>query len=362
MNIVFRVDASLQMGTGHLMRCLTLANCLQAQGHHCLFICREHPGAQPELIQGAGHRVELLPQGCYEPYLGEPSHASWLGATWEHDAEQVLALLQGQDLHWLVVDHYSLDQHWERKVRACAQHLMVIDDLADRVHCCDLLLDQNLGRQARDYDALRPCKADLLIGPHYALLRPEFAERREASLVRRTHLRGIRKILVTMGGVDIDNVTEQVLGALDLSSDANLEITVVMGSKAPWLASVQQYAASMVSQVRVLRGVGNMAELMNDNDICIGAAGSTSWERCCLGMPAILICLADNQRGVIAALEQEGAIRSFDAAKLRECPQSLLSLMRECQRDVLELVARAAQVTDGLGAQRVTKKMESFYG
>lgn len=146
MNISFRTDASLQIGTGHVMRCLTLADELRRQGADIVFICREHPGNLIDLIEGKGHPVVRLLQADAE-YMAtseDVTHATWLGVSWQQDAAETLTALGNTQPEWLIVDHYALDRRWGQKLRLHVGKIMVIDDLADRLHDCDLLSDQNL--------------------------------------------------------------------------------------------------------------------------------------------------------------------------------------------------------------------------
>ena len=184
MQIAFRADASIQISTGHVMRCLTLAEELKRQGHDCFFICREHKGHLGDLIAEKGFSLHLLPTAESEHASADfnwSDHARWLGVTWQRDAEQTRAILSNQPVDWLVVDHYALDIGWEQQTAEYAAQIMVIDDLADREHQCDLLLDQTFGRNAADYRPLVPKNCELLCGSQYALLRPEFAEFRPYS-------------------------------------------------------------------------------------------------------------------------------------------------------------------------------------
>jgi UDP-2,4-diacetamido-2,4,6-trideoxy-beta-L-altropyranose hydrolase len=237
---------------------------------------------------------------------------------------------------------------------------MVIDDLADRAHDCDVLLDQNLGRNVQDYGGLLKPNTTTFIGPQYALLRPEFAQLRSQSLARRTQPQ-LKHLLITMGGVDKDNATGQVLKALTACHlPPDLRITVVMGPHAPCLADVKLQAAQMVRPTQVLVGASEMAQLMSDSDLCIGAAGSTSWERCCLGLPTLLLVLADNQQSSAQALLMTGAVRVMDRTSLAV---SLPRLMSELGADpnagqALAGMRDSAQaITDGQGAGLVARQM-----
>lgn len=362
MKVVFRVDASLQIGTGHVMRCLTLANALRESGAQCHFICREHDGNLLDRIKSQGFTATSLPasEEAFQPtpVNGErlPVHAAWLGCDWRDDADATREVLQSEKPGWLIVDHYALDQAWERALRDDYHKLMVIDDLADRSHCCDLILDQNLGHEAADYAELVPLTCTILIGPKYALLRPEFAKLREYSL-RRRQRPTLQQVLVTMGGVDSADATGQVLDVLEccpLPSDSR--ITVVMGAQAPWLASVREKAAAMPQPCEVRVDVEEMAQLMADSDLAIGAAGSTSWERCCLGLPSILLVLAENQRDIALALNEADAaitLLCHNAHIQRDKVSKAVERLSDDAIMLSRLGEAAARVTDGAGVSRI---------
>jgi UDP-2,4-diacetamido-2,4,6-trideoxy-beta-L-altropyranose hydrolase len=358
MHIAFRTDASLHIGTGHVMRCLTLADALHERGAQSTFICRPHAGHLLDLIQQRGHSAKALARAD-DAFTApaDPTHAQWLGTNWASDADQTQQALGDQVVEWLVVDHYALDRRWEHALRPHTKRIMAVDDLADRPHDCELLLDQNLGRQAKDYAGLLGCHTQTLIGPAYALLRPEFAQWREQSLQRRAQPQ-LKNLLITMGGVDSENATGQVLDAMrhcDLPAD--LRITVVMGPTAPWLARVQAQASAMPQPTQVLAGVSNMAQLMAASDLCVGAAGSTSWERCCLGLPAIQLVLAENQKEINAALKLAGAVLTVQLDKLQAELPSVFAKVR--RSDVLCGLSKNAAVScDGLGANKTVQWLE----
>lgn len=356
MKIGFRTDASLQIGSGHVYRCLTLADALATRDATCVFICRPHDGNLMELILERGHSVIAL-GAPEETQTGTERPDTWLGTDWQTDAGQTHAALSSTSLDWLVVDHYAIDARWEQMLRPACARLMVIDDLADRPHDCDLILDQSLGRVPGDYAGLLPAWAVVLLGPDYALLRPDFAALRPESLARRVKPK-LRRILVTMGGVDKDNVTAQVLDALDASMlPDDLSITVVMGIHAPWLTQLRERAAAMRLPTKVLFGVSDMARLMAESDLSIGAGGTTTWERCTLGLPSVTVVLGDNQLSIAKTLEQAGCtISAYDKA---ECGREIRALLG--RDDLTEVLARmsqsAARITDGIGANRVVERM-----
>ncbi|MEC5210522.1 UDP-2,4-diacetamido-2,4,6-trideoxy-beta-L-altropyranose hydrolase [Psychrobacter sp. PL15] len=362
MKVVFRCDASLQIGTGHVMRCLTLADALTEQGAECHFICREHTGQLLDMIQQRGHQTYSLPvESGLQLQNGERAelaHADWLGSTQQKDAELCGNLLQVLQTDWLIVDHYALDEHWEKLLRPYCKKLMVIDDLADRHHNCDILLDQTFGRDPQNYVQWVPRNCKLLCGANYALLRPEFSQWREYSIKRREKGQ-LEHLLINLGGVDKDNVTTQILKGLQNSALPDYcKITVVMGSKAPWVDVVQQQAALMRWPTEVKKGVSNMAELMANSDLAIGAAGSTSWERCCLGLPTIMLVLADNQQQLAINLQQANAVYTvnlglaFDSSVLNAIENFILSPLA-----LKEMSQASSDILDGLGTSLTIKEM-----
>lgn len=364
MRVVFRTDASLDIGIGHAMRCLTLAEALRAHGANCYFICREHSGHVLDLIREHGFPANALPdcpraeQAMDENCPSQPAHAHWLDCDWQTDARQTAAILAELRPDWLVVDHYALDDQWEQSLRGNYTRLLVIDDLADRHHACDVLLDQNLGRDAADYAALVPDYCRRLVGPQYALLRPEFAALREYSLGRR-EMPVLKRVLITMGGVDQPNATGRVLDALkDCPLPQDCGITVVMGAKAPWIEQIHALAASLPWPTEVRVNISDMAEVMADSDLAIGAAGSTSWERCCLGLPSLLVVLAENQLAGSRALYDRGAalLLGEPGEIQQQLAATISTLLAGNALAEMSLASRA--VTDGLGTYRVAQHME----
>ena len=366
MKIAFRVDASLLMGSGHVMRCLTLAEALQAQGAQCHFISREHPGHLLDVIRQRGFPVTAFPVEPQQPsnstpeadiHAQEPVHAPWLGCDWHADAQQSGAILASLQPDWLVVDHYALDQRWEAELQLHYQKLLVIDDLADRPHHCDLLLDQNLGRQPQDYAGLVPEPCTVLAGPHYALLRPEFAALRPYSLQRRQQP-ALQHLLITMGGVDQPNATGRVLQALKAYAlPPDCRISVVMGLQAPWLQQVREQAKDMPWPTEVLVNITDMAQRMADSDLAIGAAGSTSWERCCLGVPTLMVVLADNQWPGARALQNVRAASLIGGVSeiATQLPLAVQALIQDHR--LMHLSTAASAVTDGQGVDKVLQAM-----
>jgi UDP-2,4-diacetamido-2,4,6-trideoxy-beta-L-altropyranose hydrolase len=354
--IAFRADASTEIGTGHVMRCLTLADALAERGVECHFLSRDLPGNLCEKIAARGHHLHRLaaPFGGAVADPEGPTHAGWLGLGWRDDAADCAPILATVAPDWLVMDHYALDARWQRVVLPAGCRLLVIDDLADRPHIPAVLLDQNLGREAADYEHLVPAGCTRLIGPRFALLRPEFAALRAHSLARRREGE-LRRLLISMGGVDRDNATGAILDALaGIEHFRGVDVRVILGGAAPWLVEVQKLAATMPFPCDVLVDRADMAELLAETDLAIGAAGSSTWERCCLGVPTLIMVLADNQAAIAKALEQEGLGVLLGPIGVEGWEKRLPEALDEARPSVLgRMSRRAAACCDGSGVEVV---------
>ncbi len=364
MRVVFRTDASIQIGTGHVMRCLTLADSLRLQGAECTFVCRSHKGHLIDLIHGKGYKtIALKAHDSSEAQGLEQSsqHMTWLGTDWATDVRDTQCAIHPDEIDWLIVDHYALDHQWEHAMRPFCKHLMVIDDLADRQHDCDVLLDQNLGRTSTDYASLLPSTSQTLIGPRFALLRPEFAQLRDVSLARRQQP-VLKHLLITMGGIDKDNMTGQVLEILNQCAlPLDLRISVVMGSHAPWLEKIKALANAMEHPTEVLVDVKQMAELMVSSDLVIGAAGGTAWERCCLGIPSLITATASNQQLGAQALASQFAAKQFETRdELASLLKEVLSIEHGPQL-LKQMGQSASAISNGVGASLVAQELRRVY-
>ena len=363
MKILFRVDASFIIGSGHVMRCLTLAKSLAANGAQCCFVCREHPGNLISKIRESGFPVSVLPTDAtarasdQQECIVDSNSDAWLGVAWATDAEQTKAGAGGAAFDWLIVDHYGLDSRWEKALRPVCSKLMAIDDLASRMHDCDVLLDQNFGRDDDEYLSLVPDACVVLAGPQYALLRAEFASLRNNSLRRRESPQ-MKNLLITMGGVDKVNATCKVLVALQNCRLPNdLHINVVMGQHAPHLEKVLLLTKQMVQPTELLVGAENMAELMAHSDFVIGAAGSTIWELFCLATPTIIVTVAENQENSAKYIRKVGAAIVIDNSQISlKIPEILSNILNN--RNILYSLSRVSKnIVDGGGVDRVLKNL-----
>lgn len=303
MNIWIRADSSYSMGTGHIMRCLTLAGGLAARGGQITFVCRELPGNLADYIRGQGYTVELLPPP------DNPSYAAfWLQVDWRTDVMETVQRLEGAALaDCLIIDHYGIDKRWEIWVQGKVKKIVAIDDLADRLHQCDLLLDSNPSAARDRYQGLLPAYCTKLTGTCYTLLRPEF---RAAKLGLAERNGSINRVLVFFGGTDPTGETLKTLQALQHPAFGNLQLDVVVGGMNRRKEEIAALCSSM-PQASFHCQIDYMADLMQKADLSIGAGGSTTWERCYLGLPSLCIITADNQREITALVHAQGAALSL---------------------------------------------------
>jgi len=353
MRIAFRTDASVKIGVGHVVRCLNLARALRAQGEQVSFLCRETEGHAGPLIAENGFPVHLLAvtdrDGIHHPH----GQGAWGRREALMDVDACCLHLKDQ-LDWLVVDHYGLDACWETAIRAKAARVMVIDDLADRPHDCELLLDQNLLPSLETRYLQRvPAHCRCLLGPGYALLDDAFGRLACQAGVRHH----VQRLLVFFGGGDEGNLTARAWRELD---ELGLEGDVVVGRANPHLPEVESLCKKNASRWTLHVQTRHMAELMLDADLLIGAGGTTHWERCLLGLPAITVTVAANQVQVtemLAAAETCFYAGPSELLKDGDIRQVVLRLIADpCQ---LEKMSRAACtiVPDGNGKIKVAAAM-----
>lgn len=300
MNVIIRADASTSIGSGHVMRCLTLAHRLKKEKNtKVVFVMRVLPGNLIGVVEKQGFEVLKLPPANQKYSLS--GYGLWLTVPMDVDAQQTIEILQhylqehGCDVaDRLIVDSYALDEQWELLLRPYCNEIMVIDDLANRRHDCDILLDQNfyLNKEVR-YAGLVPEHCKMLLGPEHALLREEFYEAKK-------HLRkrngNIKNILVFYGGSDLTNETEKAIKALVQLHDEGYSFTadVITGLS----NSRRENIKNLCSKYHFLHyycQVSNMAEFMNKADLMLGAGGSTTWERLYMELPALVTAVAENQ-------------------------------------------------------------------
>jgi UDP-2,4-diacetamido-2,4,6-trideoxy-beta-L-altropyranose hydrolase len=337
-SVVFRVDASRTIGSGHATRCLTLADALASRGFRSTFLMADTAGSVLDEVARRGHILVKL--RAEDP---------------ESSALEALRSL-GRAPEWLVVDSYGIERTWETEASSCAARLMVVDDLANRSHQCDLLLDQNfyLDLQSR-YAGLVPQECVTLLGPGFALLRREFGVARDALPGREGT---VRRVLTFFGGSDVSRLSARALEALRIA-DLGVEVDAILGDgneDAEALRSVYGNSRG----VRLWDSVQNMATMMASADLAIGAGGATTWERCFLGLPSLAVVVADNQAETTAAVASVGATVNLGWHESVTAEQIATELVRAVSNpDALAEMSKLAQqlVGDTIGTERVVDAM-----
>ena len=326
--ILFVVDAGPKVGGGHVMRSLTLAGALGAQGASCTFM---GPPPVSDLLD------------TFAPGAGRLAAAST-------EPRDLAAAIGSEQFDAVVFDHYGLGAR-DHRAMGQGRPVLVIDDLADRPLVDDLVLDPVPGRREEDYEGLIPHDARLLLGPNYAPVRPEFAALRETALAWRGE--PVQRFLVSLGLTDVGGVTARVVERLrPRIGEAGLDI--VLGAAAPSLGGFAKIARRD-ARLALHVDTPHMARLAAEADIAIGAAGTSTWERCVLGLPSVMIILAENQRAAARAMEERGAALVVDAAAADFDARFDRAIMRLLTDVALrrQLAERSALICDGLGASRV---------
>lgn len=362
MKIAIRVDSSNSIGTGHVMRCLSLADELQNKCAQVIFVVREHLGHIYDIIEAKGYKVFRLnskhgteSKKCkkFSSENNKSAYAAWLGVDQSFDAEQTVKVLQkGAPWDWILVDHYSLDYRWENSIRQVARKIMVIDDLANRRHECDILLDQTHGRNAYDYRLLVPNYCDIRIGANYALLRPDFYKKRLTALQNRDARKGkLENILVCMGGSDPENVTKSALVGIR-KSGLNVDVDIMIGAGSPNLYYLQEFLTDF-PQAQLYIDTPKVPELMSRADIAIGAGGTTSWERCCMGLPTLAVTLAENQSFIVNYLAKVGAVQNLGrlSENIEELISKALKDLKANPQRIYAMSIAARDICNGMGAK-----------
>ncbi len=339
------------------MRCLTLADALREQGAKCEFVCREHEGHLLDHVSSRGYTVHALPSPQVMTSLeSDPAHAHWLGVDWQMDVDQTRQALSGDTFDWLVVDHYSLDYRWESALRSSCKRIMTIDDLADRHHDSDLLLDQNYGSSAGRYCGLVPSDCTQCHGPKYALLKPVYAERRAQLPARNGQ---VRRVLIYFGGGALSaDLTRMTLLAFQNPNIINVALDIVVGSCHP-LEEELKAASAVRGRTCVHENLVDLSELMANADLAVGACGATTWERCCLGLPSIVISIAENQRTVSETLAMNDLIQYLghvDAITPDVIYEQVTELLGRPER-LVELSEKGKRLVDGDGVGKVIEAL-----
>jgi UDP-2,4-diacetamido-2,4,6-trideoxy-beta-L-altropyranose hydrolase len=329
---LFLPDTDPKAGAGHMIRCLSLAEAMAAADWSC------HLAVQT----GAKGWLPRLQDWPGRPHVVAAS-----------DNPTALSGLGRYDV--VVVDNYRVDAEYERACRSHGRYVVAIDDLANRPHDCDLLLDQTWGRQASDYAGFVRQGCHFLLGNAFTLISQEFPRLQAETMTRRRTSDRIHRILVSAGAVDSHDLTSRFLDALGTLRTTD-RIDVVLGPGAPHRERIHEKVRAMGNGAYLHLGTDRMADMMSAADLALGAAGVSSWERCCLGLPALVLIAADNQRLVARTLAEHGAAEVL-GAEHEVSRERLASAIRELLGSPSRLLAMAEagiSLCDGQGSSRVT--------
>lgn len=351
--VAMRVDAGRHIGAGHVMRCLTLADALTEHDMEITFICRPFPEDLTGLIETRGHRcVRLTPSAGPIEFADSSAHAAWLGVPWERDRDEsaaVLAALGPVDL--MIVDHYGLDDRWERALAPYAARIVVVDDLADRAHACAILVDHTVGRRPSAYLRLVQPGTMVLAGPRYAPLAPGFAA------ARRNHVRPITlpcHLLISFGAVDLAGCSIIALAAaMRLPESLARRISVLVTDLSPHRDALRALAG-LDDRVSLAVNVRDMPGFLSDVDVALGAGGISSIERCALGIPQLIVEVAANQRENARGLAAAGAARFLNpgGGKVEAAAMATaIATFLEDEGSLGVMAERARSLVDGEGTE-----------
>lgn len=344
--LLIRADAGVAMGTGHVMRCLALAQAWQDAGGECVFAMAASTPAIERRLKDEGMEIENLAVAGGSP----------------EDAHQTGVIAVRKNAAWIVADGYHFGADYQRAIKQSSCHLLFVDDNAHAVrYCADVVLNQNAHAEESFY-ALREPKTQLLLGPRYAMLRREFTVWREW---KREIREAANRILLVGGGSDPGNVTRQVVEALDAVQETELELVVVVGGSNPRLTEIEEVVARSRHGCRLVRDAADMPGLMAWADLAISAAGSICWEFCAMGLPALLIPVASNQNAAAESLQSLGAAKLLRGAGRflsQELEQELVqevATLSESPSERKKLSQRARNLVDVDGASRVVAALTS---
>jgi len=352
--IIFRVDASHDIGTGHLMRCLCLADAFVKQGYSCRFLSRYIPEYLEDKVKNKGHELLILPL-IQKDQLDDLQYSRWLGVSQSSDAKATLNAISDINVDWLVIDHYGIDHRWEKQLRQVSPKIMVIDDLANRKHDCDVLLDQNFhDKNSERYASLVPEHCRLMLGPKFSILRDEFWHQRTKLRIRNGD---VKRVLIYFGGFDNSNFTLLALQSIIKLNNKKIIVDVVVGKEHSHLKEITDFCQK--ADYKLHLQVDNIAELMALADLSIGAGGISTWERCCLGLPTIAFCTAENQKSQLIYAALNGLL--YNPNFLHDKISELLIHIASCINNPLLLKfisTKAMEAVDGKGVSRIIRKLE----
>lgn len=367
--IIIRCDASLKIGSGHVIRCRTLARDLAKKGSEVIFVCRNQPGDLINLLEKEFHVLQLRKQSSIDcsNLSGPALYRGWLGCSEIDDAlETIEAIKQANiyNIEWIVVDHYSLEEAWEKYVsnhipQKSIPQILVIDDLANRPHHASLIVDQNFfGKDTEHrYNQLVSSSCIKLLGPKYCIIGSEYSELRQLLPPRSD----VKRMLIYFGGVDNCGLNQRVLSTLEDSIPGPVGIDIVLGVQAGNI-EINSKSHKNGSKIAIHKPMNSLAGLIARADLSIGAGGATTWERACLGLPSIVIPLSENQIEFNQALHESKYISlvSYNDSRFEDNILDEVKMMMTNPDLVRERSIRLAQLVDGNGKDRIIHIMKNF--
>ena len=351
MKFFFRLDASPKIGTGHLMRCLSLASHLKKKGFSSDFITSGLENSLMQLISEQGHKHHKIEKK--ENYNNYFQNQDYFYLDNIFDAEKTIQIIKEEKQpSSIIIDHYGIDSEWHKKLQSYCKKLIVIDDIANRKFECDVLMNPTYDFNKSSYDNLVSESCLKLIGAEYALIRPEFLEIRPKSKKKRSANKDLKEILIFMsGGLSLDEEIILILNVLDsIEWPYKPKINLVLNNNDPLIKTLNTNNLVFDLDINILSDVRNMAQLMHDSDLAIGSAGTASWERCCMGLPTLVKVIADNQKQIANKLENVGAISTWsNEYDLKRKLKSLIS----SSENLFQMSQRAFSIVDGKGVSRL---------
>ncbi|MDO6507251.1 UDP-2,4-diacetamido-2,4,6-trideoxy-beta-L-altropyranose hydrolase [Colwellia sp. 4_MG-2023] len=359
--VLFRVDSSKEIGYGHVMRCLALAKALAVSNNvKIIFVCRDFEGSIHHLIESCDFQVILLNQHMRSKSTinlskGPYAYSYRLALPQEEDVKEFVdkTLVYKGFIELIITDHYAIGDVWHRLVAGYTKKILAIDDLGDRAHFSDYLIDQTFNCNKSKYLNLVPSHTQLLLGTEYCLLREEFNNSDEVKLLKVRKRSNLNTVLVMLGGTNPDNIVNKIIYLISQMTIVK-KINIIVNEKVEYLSDIKALCFNHKNAVLHI-SPNNIAEIMQESDIAIGAAGSASWERCTQGLPSIVIVLSENQREISEVLENAGVVKVLELNQLHnKLKQTLLNWLND-KEEYYSSVKQCFNICDGLGISRVIK-------
>lgn len=352
--IYIRCDASTKIGTGHFSRCRTIARLLKARGYYITFVCRDHEDSVHLLLNDGEFKIITLPRRNSLSLHDSTQYSSWLGCTQDEDfADFEYSILSNQlpPPVLVLLDHYSLDVVWELHLTRVfpSAKILVIDDLANRQHICNWLLDSSraLAHLDSSYNNLTPSSCSLLLGPRYSLLSGDYMTSRNKAVVRTQ----VNRIFIFFGGVDTANMCCRLLTILSSEDYSHLCIDICLSAAAPFVNDVRKLVDSH-SKWSLHLSLPTLSPLLLKADFAIGSSGVHSWERACLGLPALAFSVASNQDNLLHSLEQFNLVKAFRGDLTSSVHQYLSDIFSDSKM-LSNMSYSCFNIVDPFGANRV---------